>query len=54
MNDEESRLQHIKDAEKTLKNLESMKSNLSGGDTWKSIVDIRKKHIESFLKSLEV
>jgi hypothetical protein len=54
MNDEESRLQHIKDAEKILKNLESMKSNLSGGDTWKSIVDIRKKHIESFLKSLEV
>ena len=54
MNEEESRLQHIKDAEKTLKNLESMKSNLSGGDTWKSVVDTRKKHIKSFLKSLEV
>ena len=53
MNEEESRLQHIKDAEKTLKNLESMKSNMSGGYEWKNIVETRKKHIESFLLSLE-
>ena len=53
MNDEESRLQHIKDAEKTLKNLESMKSNMSGGYDWGNIVEVRKKHVESFLASLE-
>jgi len=53
MNEEESRLQHIKDAEKTLKNLESMKSNMSGGYEWKNIVETRKNHIESFLLSLE-
>jgi len=53
MNEEESRLQHIKDAEKTLKTLESMKSNLGGGYEWKNIVETRKKHIESFLASLE-
>ena len=53
MNEEESRLQHIKDAKKTLKDLVSMKSNLGGGYEWKNIVATRKKHIESFLLSLE-
>ena len=53
MNEEESRLQHIKDAKKTLKDLVSMKSNLNGGYEWKNIVSVRKKHIESFLLSLE-
>ena len=45
MNDEESRLQHIKDAKKHLKELDTMKPNISGGKL--------KKHIESFLASLE-
>ena len=53
MNEEESRLQHIKDAKKTLKDLVSMKSNLGGGYEWKNIVETRKKHIEAFLTSLE-
>jgi len=53
MNEEESRLQHIKDAKKTLKNLGSLKPNMSGGYDWKHIVETRKKHIESFLASLE-
>ena len=53
MNEKESRLQHIKDAKKTLKDLVSMKSNLGGGYEWKNIVETRKKHIEAFLTSLE-
>jgi len=53
MNEEESRLQHVKDAKKTLKDLVSMKSNLGGGYEWKNIVETRKKHIEAFLTSLE-
>ena len=54
MNEEESRLQHIKDANKHLKELDTMKSNISGGKMdWNNIVEIKKKHIESFLASLE-
>ena len=53
MNEEESRLQHIKDAKKALKELGSMKSNLGGGYKWVDIISTRKKHIESFLVSLE-
>jgi hypothetical protein len=53
MNEEESRLQHIEDANKILKELDSMKPNMSGGYEWKSIVETRKRHIESFLVSLE-
>ncbi len=49
-------IQHKKDANKILKNLETMKCNISGMSgkfTWKGIVEIRKKHIESFLTSLD-
>ena len=54
MNDEESRLQHIKDANKHLKELDTMKPNISGGKlNWDNIVVIKNKHIESFLASLE-
>lgn len=54
MNDEESRLQHIKDANKHLKELDTMKSNISGGKMdWNNIVEIKKKHLKSFLASLE-
>jgi|TARA_R110000751_G_scaffold55264_1_gene118528 hypothetical protein len=53
MNEEESRLQHIKDANKVLKELDSMKPNMSGGYKWEDIVEVRKRHIESFLISLE-
>ena len=54
MNEEESRLQHIKDAKKHLKELDTMKSNISGGKMdWNNIVEIKKKHLKSFLASLE-
>jgi len=53
LNEEESRLQHIKDANKILKELDSMKPNMSGGYKWEDIVEVRKRHIESFLLSLE-
>jgi hypothetical protein len=54
MNEEESRLQHIKDAKKHLKELDTMKSNISGGKlNWDNIVEIKKKHLKSFLASLE-
>ena len=54
MNEEESRLQHIKDANKHLKELDTMKSNISGGKMdWNNIVEIKKKHLKSFLASLE-
>ena len=42
MNEEESRLQHIKDANKHLKELDTMKSNISGGKMdWNNIVEIK-------------
>ena len=53
MNEEESRLQHIKDAEKTLKILESMKSNLGGGYEWKHIEESRLQHIKDANKVLK-
>lgn len=54
MNDEEARLQHIKDAKKHLKELDTMKSNISGAKIeWDNIVETKKKHLKSFLASLE-
>lgn len=54
MNEEQSKLQHIKDAKKALKDLETMKPNIEGCSlSWKSIVESRKKHIQSFLQYLE-
>lgn len=55
MNEEEARQQHIKDAKKALKDLETMKPNIEYCKIpWSDIVKTRKKHIESFLASLEV
>ena len=54
MNEEQLKLQHIKDAKKALKDLETMKPNIEGCSlSWKSIVESRKKHIQSFLQYLE-
>jgi hypothetical protein len=54
MNEEESREQHIKDAKKALAELDTMKCNIEGsGVKWADVIKNRRKHIESFLGSLE-
>lgn len=54
MNEKEAREQHIKDAKKVLKELDTMKSNIEYcAIPWSQIVESRKKHIKSFLASLE-
>lgn len=47
-------VQHKRDAEKVLKDLETMVCNIRGGkQNWADIVETRKRHVESFIKTLE-
>jgi len=49
-------MQHKKDVEKILAELNTMKCNVSGmggAYTWKGIVKARKEHIKTFLESLD-
>lgn len=49
-------IQHKKDANKTLKDLETTKCNIEdfgGRYTWETVVETRKKYINAFLASLD-